>query len=560
MPKHSRESQQSLPIKPKDKSIPFYKKTSAERATDVGNLKVGGEMPEPTDVIETKPKRKHFMVFGDDIEIFCGNFRVLDLPVQNIIFYLPGTANAAHAIEITPIVAKNLASHFRAHVIVPQHRTSCANKYPNPLNDVIGVINEYIKKFKKKSSRDMKFALAGYSSGGMMAIQLIMHLIEQQKYEIPFHQVILFSPVTTFLIERDRKASDANIINGAFFEEIRKDYIPRDVDYTRPPYSPLEYKIGKFKNFPPTTIVCGTEEYLYPDVKAFATKLDDSDSCVLENLNGEVHSYMWKHARHLARIAPRVIGLFSRSRDFDFAGFREIPFIPRIGETTTAHARDIAKYGFLSSTLMPSKKASFEGLSLPVIIPRGAEVHSVYTILQTQKDHCAFIAGTGGSGKSTLAVLTALEHLDDYNFIARFDFSSDITLIKTLRACAKDLGLVLPKEAMSAKKILKHIYKFTDAHKIKCLFIFDDILNYEQFEPFRPKHELGQKNLYHHMIVTTRSNVRWHKKRKVELTTFNEEESQDFIAQFLTKPEFKFEVQRLSFLLTFQGPLVGFES
>lgn len=270
----------------------------------------------------------------------CHYFLPKNGMTNKTIFHIPGTGariNFPHAEEA---FCQQMAALFNAVVILIFPRKSVESPYPKPFNDVSVVIAKFLKNaaqnhgsislqsgsdFKWKNKRVLEdesssisnraerlyinldeIILSGFSSGGLIALQLCMNFMyhdfstQQCQNKTPFSRLLLFAPTPGLKPDILKIISDDDFINPQFFETVMVNYLGyldnRGLDRAMAPdVNMLTNSDEIFAGMPETTIVYGSDENLGASINDLIKKLRQANVCVKPViLEGANHGFPWQ--------------------------------------------------------------------------------------------------------------------------------------------------------------------------------------------------------------------------------------------------------------------------
>lgn len=246
----------------------------------------------------------------------------------NTIFYIPGSAFSAYMQDADKAFSSNMACILNCQVITIFPKLTKQDKFPIPLINTINIINYFLANQKTYNINLNNTAIAGYSSGGLLAIQICI-LNHFQKNNHRFCHLILIAPITSLSYDplRFQHTNDATFMTKDFFQSIIQNYVPNNMDVSNLIFSPILFPSVVFKDFLPTTIICGEQECLFADAEKFQKLLVAANSDVYSNssssaqekyrfipLAGEDHSFPWNKINYLEDNKDRLIQYFNSQK------------------------------------------------------------------------------------------------------------------------------------------------------------------------------------------------------------------------------------------------------
>lgn len=401
------------------------------------------------------------------------------------IFYLPGTASMAECWDASKAISSNLASILACQVILIYPGKSKENQFPIPTNDACIAINYLLQNADKFNINLKHLGLAGYSSGGLLAIQICMQTL-LQRAKLPFKQVLLLAPVVDLTCKPREYKKDADFFEEKFFRDMVRNYVPNNMDSSLPIFSPTNNLSKSFKGFPPISIIYGENECLAPDVREFSNLLKKQKVKVgLTELPGKNHAFPWEEVefKYVHDLKPVIQkNLYSSS---------QTPYYKK-GSSLTTVGNLLHCFGnppaFNHMLFYQHKNAFrlFNRLSSHVSLNKPAYI--------------ATLCGQGGIGKTRLTAFYYWSTYWRYNFSAWFAVNDTTHLLTPenytekfsrnalniqYRDFAKKMNLLGDDEAPISKCITKVKEWFEEREN--WFIVYDDVNNKNLLEHYFPK-------------------------------------------------------------------------
>lgn len=238
--------------------------------------------------------------------------------VKATIFYLPGNASIANCAEAIDAHASQMAAVLQCRVVVIHPRLVPENKHPIPYNDAVAVINHLIKQGLKDIVDDdgkpydfksKPLAIAGYSSGGLLATQI--YLNSMQTGMSPFCYLIAIGPILDIA-----NLSELNYVENQqhfkeIFERFASLYLPEGQPLKSKHHSPSYINLSKLQlTTSAMTFVVGEKDPLKPQIMKFSQAVEAQGSQVERIIIPDFdHGLTWQTTAHLNQIVPRFHSL-----------------------------------------------------------------------------------------------------------------------------------------------------------------------------------------------------------------------------------------------------------
>lgn len=249
----------------------------------------------------------------DQTQLTCRRYIPLCLeeqPAKKTIFYIPGASSVAYCPDPIDRLCQNLCVTLNVQLIALFPRVGEPHYYPTPYNDACQLMNGYIARAEEFEIDLNDCTLCGYSSGGLLAIQLLQ---SQQRFSKPFQfsRLILFAPVTDLsdvsMLERARSqlANELNLqtleiegkiqfLHKDLFQVVIDNYIADFANPGLPSLSPVQNDAEVFSTFPPTLIFYGDRDYLSEQIKVFIGLLNSASvPMVIKEYSEKNHTFPW---------------------------------------------------------------------------------------------------------------------------------------------------------------------------------------------------------------------------------------------------------------------------
>lgn len=411
-------------------------------------------------------------------------------------FYIPGTASTSICPSAEKAIGGNLAKILNCRVITILHHLSSQNKYPIPFNDVSKVINYFLHNHEECNINPEFVGIAGYSSGGLLAIQICIQSL--QKGKIPFRQILLIAPVTNLSLHPKREHDkDAPWFNEEFFRSFVENYVPTGLDPSLPELSPIKQSPHVFKSFPAVTIIYGKNECLAPDIITFHQLLvNQKVDAKIMPLKDKDHGFPWMGVDYMHDLKERVNTLFcDEVLNSKYQAKFSLPVLVPIDLALFGNPPPFNNEVFVNRKLTNKLVKRFE---MPI-----------------KKGECAkyfSLCGPGGAGKTQIALFFYYSFPQRYTF--RYWFSAKYTPLEVsensenqeeqfiyeslnlqYKQLAKKIGLI--GEECSTKECVEKVKAWFENQE-QWLIVYDDSYNGKLLEEYLPR--FGG-----HIIITSRN-------------------------------------------------------
>jgi acetyl esterase len=257
---------------------------------------------------------RDFKIGGYDLPIRIYRPKGIKPPYPTL-FYSPGTGFCAFSVKFPEAVCSNLALMAECQVIILNHRLAPENKHPAAVQDTYRLLKYFLQNSAGFKIDPAKVAIAGYSSGGYLAIQAALMA---QRNDLDIARLIAISPMTDLsqslqshqeFEEVDRKAYDGIL---DWFIDL---YLEDGEDRKKPCVSPFWHPADILSKLPATDLVVAEHDALRSDVEEFHSKLQTAGVEVrklvipsIKAADGSIeihaqHSNFWQDFSTLEKIA-----------------------------------------------------------------------------------------------------------------------------------------------------------------------------------------------------------------------------------------------------------------
>lgn len=176
-----------------------------------------------------------------------------------LIIYFHSGGLSAGSVESGRIFTSFFVEKHNCIAILPDFRLAPDVSFEEMLEDCYKAYTGL-----KEEYENYKIILAGISSGAMLALAIMQLLIEENRANMFPNSIIVGSPLTFLDNTKDSNISLANhdIILRSYDDERLLNYAKYEESKGKHYMNPL---YGKYENFPPVYIGCGSEERLLDD-------------------------------------------------------------------------------------------------------------------------------------------------------------------------------------------------------------------------------------------------------------------------------------------------------
>jgi acetyl esterase len=192
--------------------------------------------------------------------------------LRPVILYLHGGGFTVGTSDDTASITSRMARDTGCLVVSVDYRMAPEWPFPYAVEDCFAVYQALQVEGGRLGCDGSRIIVAGDSAGGNLAA--VVPLVARDRSVAPPVATVLLCPITNFCAEDhpgfERLAAKGIVYDTAFFGFIRGAYLLRKENWTHPYASPA---FGDLEGYPPTIVVCGGEDPIVEDNRAFVEHL-----------------------------------------------------------------------------------------------------------------------------------------------------------------------------------------------------------------------------------------------------------------------------------------------
>lgn len=211
------------------------------------------------------------------------------------LFYIPGTAFVAREKSFTKVVCSHLALASASQVLVLTHRLAPEVQIQDMFDDLLYGLTKCLSSSDALKIDLRRVTLSGYSSGGNLAIQL---MLAANKQGLGITKHVLFSPLADLsratkgfeLFEKKDEAISEEFVRWF----LRHTFTSAQADRRATYVSPFWHSRNEFEGLAPTDLIFGEFDRFRGDSEGLVHKLSNVGVSVDRLMVKDAdHSYLW---------------------------------------------------------------------------------------------------------------------------------------------------------------------------------------------------------------------------------------------------------------------------